>query len=204
MGCLDGCPPVGQEIWTTMKSHFLQLVREHVIIVLLIIILTPLTGITIASLFFSRDHEIVYEAYMMVSQCLQSGTPGQNCVGIYQVNIGNTGVHEESVRLSWPMDLAMWKTDWKIQNIAADEPRKHDPVVKCEMSDESGQCVIEQFAPGTFVEIQLVCYNCSGNEVSQLEELPVDVTSSSPVISRGNPKVSILVRRLQVMLSFVP
>ena len=187
-----------------MKSDILKLVREHLVIVLLIIILTPLTGITIASLFFARDREIVYEAYMMVSQCLQTGTPGQNCVGIYQVNIGNTGEQEESVLLSWPMDLARWKTDWKIQNIAADAPRSHDPVVECEMSEEPGECTIDQFAPGTFVEVQLVCYNCAEEEVQQLKELQVDVTSSSPVISRGNPQVSILVRRLQVLLSFIP
>ena len=201
---MDGYSPVVQGTWTGMKSDILKLVREHLIIVVLIVVLTPLTGITIASLFFSREREIVYEAYMMVSQCLQSGVPGENCVGIYQVNIGNTGEHEESAHLSWPMDLAKWKTDWKIQNIAADAPRSYDPVVNCDMSENPGECTIEQFAPGTFVEIQLVCYNCSGNEVSQLEELPVDITSSSPVISRGNPKVSILVRRLQVLLSFIP
>ena len=186
-----------------MKSDILKLIREHLVIVILIVVLTPLTGISIASLFFAREREIVYEAYMMVSQCLEGGIPGQNCVGIYQVNIGNTGEHEESARLSWPMDLANWKIDHQISNISADAPRSHDPEVKCDMSGSPGICEIEQFAPGTFVEIKLVCYNCSGHEVSQLEEVPVAVDSDA-VISKGNPRVSILVRRLQVLLSFIP
>lgn len=187
-----------------MKSDILKLVREHLVIVVLIVVLTPLTGITIVSLFFSRDREIVYEAYMTVSQCLQTGTPGQNCVGIYQVNIGNIGEEEESVLFSWPMDLSRWITAKKVRNIAADTPREHDPVVNCEMSENSGECKIDQFAPGTLLEMQLVCYQCAEEEVRQLKDLQVDVTSSSPVISTGNPQLSILFRRLQVLLSFIP
>jgi hypothetical protein len=86
-----------------------------------------------------------------------------------------------------------------VLNIAADEPRTHDPVVICESSVEQTECSVERLAPGTLLILRFTCMPCRGTEVATLGEGQPEIRAVARVY-RGDPRVSAIVRRLQVLL----
>jgi hypothetical protein len=170
------------------------------VLTVLIGILAPFTTFSLVSLLFASDREIVYALNQVVSTCLLSGTPGKNCVAIYELVIGNTGTQEEKVHLTWPFDLSPWKRGQQILNIAADQPRRHDPRISCDTSESQSECYLEEFAPGALVIMKFTCMACSGNDIGMLEEKKVSLETDAK-ISHGDPRVTTVVRRLENFLN---
>ncbi|MGH8120363.1 MAG: hypothetical protein ACRESK_07095, partial [Gammaproteobacteria bacterium] len=164
------------------------------------LVLLPFTGLSIFSLLFSSAREIVYEQNKVFEYCTPSGTSGNNCTALHEIIIGNTGTEMETVRLVWPFDLSLWERGQKILNIAADEPRNHDPEITCETSRTQSVCVLEDFATGTLVIMKFSCLACSGREIGLMEGKAVAVETIAPV-AQGDPRVNILFRRLQKFLN---
>lgn len=185
-----------------MIEFIRKFLREHLVLSVLIIVLAPFTTLSVFSLFFASDREVVYDAHMVSSHCGLSNIPGKDCAGIYNVIIGNTGTQEEIVQISWPLDLIHWQTDKKIMNIAADDPRTHDPVFTCDMTETYSKCVINKFAPGALMIIKLVCYACSSRDLDRLENTPVEIQTVA-VLSYGDPRVTAVMRRIQILLNFI-
>jgi len=183
-----------------MMEFIKKMVSEHLVLSVLIGILAPFTTISLVSLFFASEREIVYELHEVVTYCALSGTPGKNCVATYELIIGNMGEKEETVRLVWPFDLSPWERDQQVMNIAADQPRPHDPGIACETSGSQSECIMENFAPGALVIMKFSCLACSGSDIGMLEEKKVSLETGANV-AHGDPRVTTVVRRLQNLLS---
>ena len=183
-----------------MVEFIKKMIREHLVLTVLIVALAPFTTLSVVSLFFSSDREIIYELNAVFSQCGLSKIPGKDCAAIYEFIIGNTGAREETVRLAWPFDLSVWERGQQVLNIAADQPRDHDPQLACETTVAQSECVIENFAPGTLMIMKFSCLACSGHEIGMLEGKPVAVQTTA-TISHGDPRVTIVFRRLQNVLN---
>jgi len=184
-----------------MTGEFIKKsLREHLVLALLIVVLLPFTGLSVFSLFYSSSREIVYDQNKVLEYCAHAGTPGKNCTALYEIIIGNTGSQEETVRLAWPFDLSAWERGQKILNIAADEPREHDPRLACETSPTQSACTLDNFAPGTLVIMKFTCLACSGLEVGRMEGKPVAVESTAK-IAHGDPRVNTIFRRFENLLS---
>lgn len=185
-----------------MLEYLKKVLGEHLIIVVLIVVLAPFTTISVVSLFFAREHEIVYDLRKVYAECGFAGTPEKDCVARYEMVIGNTGLQEEPVRLVWPFDISVWDRDQQVLNIAADNPRGQDPHLTCETRIEQSTCVIENFAPGSMLVLKFTCLGCSSQDSGMLEEKPVNVETEATV-SRGDPRVTSFLRRLQNLLNVI-
>ena len=183
-----------------MTKFIKDSLREHMVLAVFTGILAPFTAISLVSLFFASEREIVYELNEVVTYCTLSGTPGKNCVALYELIIGNTGGQEETVRLIWPFDLSPWEREQQVLNIAADQPRSHDPGVACDISESQSECVMENFAPGALVIMKFSCLACSGNDIGMLEENKVSLETGASV-AHGDPRVTTVVRRLENFLN---
>ena len=177
-----------------------KMIREHVVLAVCIGVLAPFTTLSVISLFFSSDREIVYVLNEVFSRCGISKIPGKDCTAIYEFIIGNTGTREETVRLVWPFNLSVWDRGQQILNIAADQPRGRDPQLACETTVAQSTCLIENFAAGALLIIKLSCLACNGHEIGMMEGKPVAVQTIAK-ISHGDPRVTTVFRRLQDLLN---
>lgn len=184
-----------------MLEQAWKYLRMHPVLYVLITILIPFGTASIVSLLISSDREIIYET-SLVSHCGLSNVPDKDCVGLYHITLGNTGTRAESMLLTWPFDLSGWQRGHNILNIAADSPRANDPVVDCKMMESATACTIDQFAPGAMLIMDWTCYACGGMDLEKLEEMPVNLQSSA-TIAYGDPRVTILFRRLQALLQYL-
>jgi hypothetical protein len=166
----------------------------------LIGVLAPFTTFSLVSLFFASEREIVYVLNKVFTQCGLSKIPGKDCTAIYELIIGNTGTREETVRIVWPFDLSAWDRGQQVLNIAADQPRGHDPQLACETSGTQSECIMENFAPGALVIMKFSCLACSGHETGMMEEKTVTVETTA-AIAHGDPRVTTVFRRLQNLLN---
>ena len=184
-----------------MTGEFIKkALREHLVLVLLVLVLLPFTGLSVFSLFFSSAREIVYEQNKIFEFCAPSGTPGKSCTALYEFIIGNTGSRKETIRLAWPFDLTTWERRQKIMNIAADQPREHDPRLACDTSPTQSACVLSDIAPGTLVIMKFTCFACSNLDIGRMDEKPVAVETTAK-IAHGDPRVNTIFRRFQNLLS---
>lgn len=183
-----------------MLEFIKRSVREHLVLSVLIVVLAPFATFSVVSLFFASEREIVYELNAVFTQCGLSKIPGKDCTALYELIIGNTGAREETVRLVWPFDLSPWERGQLVLNIAADQPRGHDPQIACETSGTQSACVMENFAPGTLVIMKFTCMACSGHDTGMMEEKVLAVETEAD-IARGDPRVTIVFRRLQNLLN---
>ena len=81
-----------------MLEFIKKMLREHLVLTVLILVLAPFTTLSLASLFFASDREIVYTMNKVFANCGLSGIPERDCVALYEIIIGNTGMREETVR----------------------------------------------------------------------------------------------------------
>ena len=183
-----------------MLKFIKKSLREHLVLTVVIGVLAPFTTFSAVSLFFASEREIVYELNEIFSQCGLSKIPGKDCTALYELIIGNTGVQEETVRLVWPFDLSPWERGQKVLNIAADQPRAHDPQIICQTSGTQGECVMDNFAPGALVIMKFSCLACSGHDAGTMEGKPVVVETTASV-AHGDPRVNTLFRRMQNFLN---
>lgn len=150
-----------------------------------------------ASLLFAPARAVMHDSRLAFFDC---NLPGDKpCIADYEYMLGNTGGHEENVAAVWPVDLGDWSRQQRILNIAADEPRAHDPEVVCESSAENTECSVERLAPGTLLILRFMCMPCRGSEIATLAEGQPEIRTGARVY-RGDPRVSAIVRRLQVLL----
>jgi len=183
-----------------MVEFIKKSLREHLVLTVLIGVLAPFTTLSLVSLFFASEREIVYVLNEVFSQCGLSKIPGRDCTAIYEFIIGNTGEQEETVRLVWPFDLSPWERGQQVLNIAADQSRGHDPQIACETSGTQSECVMENFAPGALVIMKFSCMACSGHDTGMMEEKTVAVETEAAV-AHGDPRVTTVFRRLQNLLN---
>ena len=178
----------------------LKLVREHLFMFIIALCLLPLGAASIRSLYFISGSEITYDEYTVFAMCDLKGAPkGRDCVGRYEIIIGNTGDREETVVLSWPPALSDWSQDYRVLNIAADASRDHDPSFSCSTSESRFECHIERFAPGAMIDISLSCLPCGGKELQLINGTPA-VLESNARIYKGDPRVNVLWRRVHGFL----
>ena len=182
-----------------MVEFIKKALREHLVLTVLIGILAPFTTLSLISLFFASEREIVYEFNEVFTYCGLSRTPGNDCTALYELIFGNTGLQEETVRLVWPFDLSPWEREQQVLNIAADQPRGHDPRIACETSGTQSECIMENFAPGALVILKFSCLACSGHDTGMMEEKTVAIETGAAV-AHGDPRVTTVFRRLQNLL----
>ena len=183
-----------------MVEFIKKMIREHLVLTVLIGVLAPFATLSIVSLFFASDREIVYELHKVFAYCGLSRIPGKDCTAVYEVIIGNTGIKDETVRLVWHFDLSTWERGQRILNISADQPRGHDPELGCDTSGAKSECVLKNFAPGALVIMKFTCLACSSQVVSIMEDKPVAVQTEAS-IAHGDPRVTIVFRRLLNLLN---
>lgn len=183
-----------------MLEFIKKMLREHLVLSVLILVLAPFTTLSLASLFFASDREIVYTMNKVFANCGLSGIPERDCVALYEIIIGNTGMQDETVRLVWDFDLSAWERGQQILNISADRPRGHDPVLACKTSEFHSECGMEKFAPGALVIMKITCLACSSQTIGRMEDKPVAVQTAAHM-ARGDPRVTIVFRRLQNLMN---
>jgi len=183
-----------------MLEFIKRSLHEHLVLSVLIVVLAPFATYSVVSLFFASEREIVYELNAVFTQCGLSKIPGKDCTALYELIIGNTGTREEKVRLVWPFDLSPWERGQRVLNIAADQPRGHDPQIACETSGTRSECVMENFAPDALVIMKFTCFACSGHDTGLMEEKTVTVETEADV-AQGDPRVTAVFRRLQNLLN---
>jgi hypothetical protein len=175
----------------------LKLIREHAWLAVMAAIGLLVGADYAASLLFAPARAVMHDGRLVFFDC---NVPGDKpCVADYEYMLGNTGRQEESVVAAWPVDLDGWSRGQRVLNISADEPRAHDPEVNCKSSAELTECNIERLAPGTLLILNFRCMPCHGSEVATLGEGQPEIRSVARVY-RGDPRVSAIVRRLQVLL----
>lgn len=183
-----------------MLEFIKRSLREHLVLTVVIGVLAPFTTLSVASLLFASEREIVYELNEIFIQCGLSKIPGKDCTALYEFIIGNTGVQEETVRLVWPFDLSPWNREQKVLNIAADQPRDHDPRITWQTSGTRSECILENFAPGALVIMKFSCLACSGHDAGTMKGTTIAVETEAAV-ARGDPRVTTMSRRLQNLLN---
>jgi hypothetical protein len=149
-----------------------------------------------ASFLFAPARAVMHNGHLVFFDC---NLPGDRpCVAEYEYMLANTGRQDESAVTAWPVDLERWSRGQRVLNIAADEPRAHDPVVACESSVERTECSVERLAPGTLLILRFTCMPCHGTGVAALGDGQPEIRTAARVY-RGDPRVSAIVRRLQVL-----
>ena len=178
----------------------LTLAREHLVMFITAVCLLPLGVVSLRSLFFTGGSEIVYDEYTAFAMCNLKGAPkGRDCVGQYEILIGNTGGHEETVHLSWPPELGNWSPDHHVMNIAADAPRDHDPTFSCSATESRFECLLDRFSPGAMINIRLSCVPCGGKELQLINGTPAKIETNARIY-KGDPRVNAFWRRIHGFL----
>jgi hypothetical protein len=173
-----------------------KLIREHAWLAVIAAIGLLVGADYAASILFAPARAVMHDGRLVFFDC---NLPGDKpCVADYEYLLANTGRQEESVVAAWPVDLGRWGRQQRVLNIAADEPRMHDPEVTCESSAERTECTVERLATGTLLIMRFTCMPCHGGEVAALGEGQPEIRTAARVY-RGDARVGALVRRLQVL-----
>ena len=69
----------------------------------------------------------------------------------------------------------------------------------CAMMEARQECTIEQFVPGALLFLTLQCRGCSEGEIEMLAGTPLEIHTDAHV-SYGDPRVTLLFRRLQSLI----
>ena len=75
-----------------MTEFIKKMIREHLVLTVLIGVLAPFTTLSLVSLLFASEREIVYALNEVFTYCGLSKIPGKDCIAIYEFIIGNTGM----------------------------------------------------------------------------------------------------------------
>lgn len=180
-----------------------KLFRDHLLIVVALLLFIPVSAISVIALVWQSEHEVLWHGSWVFRECsLPGGEGASGCVAQYELSFGNTGDHTEQVRLDWPVDLRRWSMDWQVLNINAGRRRSNDPQFTCPGMSGITRCSIEDFAAGTLLIIKLRCLLCDRTEVLAIEQNPPNVTSEARVYA-SDPRGTLLFRRLGVWLSWL-
>jgi predicted Zn finger-like uncharacterized protein len=109
------------------------------IILAIIFVIFLATGRSSLSSLFSSSREIMYHAVFSQCKCTLNGKPCQGINSIlFKLKIGNTGdEHLEDVMIDIKnLPYPLWQVYYSVQNLAANNPREFDPVVKIQCEDE--------------------------------------------------------------------
>ncbi len=181
-----------QNIKETLVTFF----REHIILFVLAVCMVPLGAVSAMSLLIGIGSEVVYEERPIFTMCNLRGAPeGKDCVGSYELSIGNTGHNNESLKMLWPATVGNWSHSHQIMNIAADEPREKDPTFKCMKSEEAFECNLQEFTPGALVIIKMSCLGCSNKDMDIINGKTIKLETDADLY-KGNPRVSVFWRRI--------
>jgi hypothetical protein len=182
-----------------MTDSAWKLIRKHATLVIVGAAALVAGWEYAASLLFAPERAIMHDGRLVFADCELAGAePGRGCVAEYEFMLANTGRREERVVATWPAAIGRWSLQERVQNIAADEPRSHDPVVACSAAAGQSECIVDRFAPGTLLILRFRCLPCGGGEIAGLGEARPGIQTEARVY-RGDPRVSALVRRLQVL-----
>lgn len=168
----------------------LKFLRNHIALAVIALLLVT-TGLYTL---LPSGREVFYEMHPVFTLC-RPAAGGTACAARMEVNVGNTGEAEESVTLAWPHFEGGWTSGYDFFDISADRPRSHDPVVSCETSGGRRACAIDRFAPGALMVMHIDCIQCSKREVRLLQKTPLEIHTEARAV-RGNPRVTLLLRRL--------
>lgn len=167
------------------------------------LVLMIMVAIPITFLVFSHGSEIVYNEHPVFTMCNLAGAPkGKDCIGSYEILLGNTGSEVETIHLKWPVAVANWERSLHIQNIAADEPRERDPELACDKHADVFECVLEQFSPGTLLTLYMRCMPCGGKDIEMMNGKPANLETSARLY-QGNPRNKVFFRRVYQMISWL-
>jgi hypothetical protein len=172
--------------------------RKRAYSVLIGVALLIFGAVSFRSLLISADREIVYDAAMVTSFCAKAG----NCFGIYELKIGNTGrLQQDGVTAVVHVAPSKWTAQHSISDLAADHPRAGDPAIKSTSSGDAYTFAIDRFAAGTEIKLRFDCATCSLDELKLAKATAVEVHASGTLL-QGDPRVTTLGRRLNLLLTF--
>ena len=184
-----------------MPGSVREMIRRHAVLAVLAVAGAVAGADYAVAVLFAPARAVMHDGHLVFAECnLPPAESGRNCVAQYEFILGNTGRHEENVIAAWPAVIGRWSLQTRVQNIAADEPRSRDPEVSCDAPADRTECRVQGLAPGALLILQFRCLPCGGEEVTGLAEVRPELRAESGArVYRGDPRVNVLVRRLQVL-----
>ena len=173
---------------------FRNLFKSKLHIFFVAVIVIALLNVSIKSLIFNSDKEIVYDFSAPRAICSKEAT---SCIYIGEFELANTGIETlESVSIDFGEMPEGISGSLKVLNLNAGNPREFDPKISNINFKKGGVIEINNFAPGTYIEL-----SHSGWIPAQQKELLVNFSpkvNAKAAILQGDPRGTELVRLLGV------
>ena len=183
-----------------MRAWLQGLLREHLAGAVLLLLCLPFSVISVVALLWTSSHEVLWHGGWVFRQCGIDGTAaGRDCVAGYELALGNSGSGEEELGIEWPVDVRDWTFDHRVLDLDGASDRANDPEVQCARDADAMYCTVARFAPGTLLLLRLRCLQCGHAALDRIEST-VPVVLSTATVHQGDPRATVLFRRLGVLL----
>jgi hypothetical protein len=159
-------------------------------------------GIMLSETLFSPQYEVRYSSGVSTALC-ENFKGKRVCTFIYALSVGNTGKEaQESVRITWPMDMREWELKTKVADIIGSARKTQRP--RIEPTYDAGTTVytISGLMPNTLVDFEANCFFCTPAQLQIVRQARPEVEARGGV-SEGDPRASALMRGLMNALRLV-
>ena len=151
----------------------------------------------------SRD-ELSYNAGVFSSTCSMrlstDPTPGEYCLTIYEITLGNTGTNAQSViQISLQDAPELWRFESNVVDIVASAKRIDSPVIDYDSTKDQTHIRIEHLQPNRMVDLRLTYLGPEAFE--QLPRMSVIVSANGTLIE-SNPHTTVMSRFIRNMIGF--
>ncbi len=132
--------------------------KRFLIMAVIVIIISSLTGVSLLPTLFGSDREIMYQTRYVTTLPNFNGVKYR--VALYQIKLGNTGeedIDDIRVKLSRLPETKALQICWSVLNLTADNPRSGDPSLKviCDGNRSAGCFETEVFSWHTAYQLMV-------------------------------------------------